>query len=157
MKSLDIRRVAGLTAVVASSLLVADLFLDWQRAHVEIAGVVQTDTSSMGWGGWGSAVGVFALLILVVALRDLGGHDTTARHVVAVGLLPFALLASTVLTVFTGDASVDVANTVSVEVDTTLWPAWVGLVLAAVASIAAFVPVLLEIGRPAPRGVPGPA
>lgn len=157
MKSQDIRRAAGLTAVVASGLLLADLFLDWQRAYVGIAGVVQTDASSMGWGGWGSAVGVFALLTLVVALRDLGGHDTTAHHLVAVGLLPFALLASTLLTVFTGDASVNVANTVSVEVDTTLWPAWVGLVLAAVASVAAFVPVLLETRRPAPRGLPGPA
>jgi hypothetical protein len=150
MKSHDIRRIA----VVASGLLLADLFLDWQRAYVEIAGVVQTDASSIGWGGWGSAVGVFALLILVVALRDLGGHDTTAHHLVAVGLLPLALLASTLLTVFTGDSSVNVANSVSVGVDTTLWAAWVGLILAAVASIAAFVPVAVELGRPAPRGVP---
>jgi hypothetical protein len=156
METHVVRRFAGLVAAVASGLLVADLFLGWQRASVEIAGVVQTEASSMGWGGWGSFVGLFALLIFIVALRDLGGNETTAHHLATVGILPFGLLASTLLAVFTGDASVNVADTVSVEVDTTLWPAWVGLLLAVVASIAAFVPVALELGRPAPRGLPGP-
>ena len=99
-------------------------------------------TEARRWAGADRAsfVGLFALLILVVVVRDLGGKETTAHHLAAVGLLPLGLLVD-VLRVFTGDASVDVADSVRVEVDTTLWPAWVGLpVLAVVASIAAFVP-----------------
>jgi hypothetical protein len=157
MQTQFISRVASLVALVASSLFVGDLFLDWQRASVDIAGVIQTESSSMGWGGWASAAGLFAVLIVIVALRDLGGHETTANHVLAVAVLPIGLLVATALAVFTGDANVDVANAVSVQVETTLWAAWAGLAFAVVAFVATLVPVLLHLGRPAPRGLPGPA
>ena len=152
-----VTRTASIVALVASALLVGDLFLDWQRVRVEVAGVADVESTSMGWSGWGFSVGLLALLIVVVALAQLRGTRTLAGHALTAGVLALGLLAATFLAVFSGDASVDVAGVVGVEVQSTLWPAWAGLVLGVIASVAALVPVVAELGQPSPRGLPGPA
>jgi hypothetical protein len=152
-----VTRTASIVALVASALLVGDLFLGWQRASVEVAGVVDVESTSMGWSGWGFSVGLLALLIMVVALAQLRGTRTVERHALTAGVLALGLLAATLLAVFSGDATVDVAGVAAVEVDSTQWPAWAGLVLGVIASVAALVPVVAELGRPAPHGLPGPA
>jgi hypothetical protein len=60
----------------------------------------------------------------------------------------------TVLAVLAGNAHVDVgASMMRVQVDTTLWPAWVGLALAGLMAAAAAVPYLARPGERTPTSI----
>jgi len=60
----------------------------------------------------------------------------------------------TVLAVLAGNAHVDVgASMMRVQVDTTLWPAWVGLALAGLMAAAAAVPYLARPGGRTPTTI----
>jgi hypothetical protein len=109
----------------AAALLLADLFLGWQRLTVSAGDVVRGDTIT-GWSGWGAKAGLCAACL--IALNMLRG-SSSSRLVAALGMLLFVALA-----VMTGEA----------EVGATLWPAWMGLGLAAVASATQAVPLLAE-------------
>ena len=76
-----------------------------------------------------------------------------ARPVIAVAL-GLGALVFTALEVLAGHANVDVgASMMRVHVDTTLWPAWVGLALAGVMAVAAAIPYLAVPGERTPTTV----
>ena len=131
--------------VVASTLFVADLFLGWQRVAVSMPALDVRSTAS-GWGGWGVLAGLCALGLLTLAIIDRPSPAS-----VALGL---AALVFTALEVLAGHANVDVgASMMRVHVDTTLWPAWVGLALAGVMAVAAAVPYLAVPGERTPTTI----
>ena len=64
------------------------------------------------------------------------------------------LFVFTALEVLAGHANVDVgASMMRVHVDTTLWPAWVGLALAGLMAVAAAIPYLAVPGERTPSTV----
>jgi hypothetical protein len=153
--SLD--RWAGLTVVGAGLLFILDLFLGWQKVSIAVSGVVDVEGTASGFRGWGLVAAVFAVVLVALVVAGLRAGPSVRR--------PFALTTSALglaisgaLAAFTGDASVHVqTNGVGVEVESTLWPAWVGLVLAVVAAAAALAPLVSELGsrhvhRAAPHG-----
>lgn len=82
------------------------------------------------------------------------GRDTPAspRRLLAELVLAVGLLVFTVVAIFTGDVNIT-AGPVGIEVDTTLWPAWLGLLLSAVIVAAPDVssPVHHRLGGPQPH------
>jgi hypothetical protein len=73
------------------------------------------------------------------------------RPVIAVAVTLFVF---TALEVLAGHENVDVgASMMRVHVDTTLWPAWVGLALAGVMAVAAAIPYLAVPGERTPTTV----
>ena len=126
-------RVARFTAAGAAALLLVDLFLDWQMASIRVAGIVEVETTAAGWRGWGFVAGVLALALVAVLLTDEG------RRVLAAALGLCTVVATTIAVV-TGDADVSGGPAATVE-DSTLWAAWLGLALAAVAFLATLVPL----------------
>ena len=67
---------------------------------------------------------------------------------------PWAHCVFTAIEVLAGNANVDVgASMMRVQVDTTLWPAWVGLALAGVMAAAAAIPYLASSGERTPTTV----
>ena len=121
MTSEALQQRARPVIAVAATLFVVDLFLGWQRVAVQMPAIDVRSTAS-GWGGWGALAGLCALVLLTLAIV---GRTTPAT--VALGL---GVLVLTALEVLAGHANVDVgASMMRVHVDTTLWPAWVGLAL----------------------------
>jgi hypothetical protein len=130
---------------VAATLFIADLFLGWQRVAVDMPALDVRSTAS-GWSGWGALAGLCALVLLSLAIVR---HASAATVVLGLGALLF-----TALEVLTGHANVDVgASMMRVHVDTTLWPAWVGLALAGVMAAAAVVPYLAVPGGRTPTTI----
>jgi hypothetical protein len=114
-------------------LLVIDLFFDWFKTAVDVAGVVTVQTTSSGWGySWGILAGILALAVIVFVLT---------RHAVWTLVCSFAMLIATGIAVFFGDASVTI-TAAGVSVDTTQWAAWLGFGFAALTAAAALVPFL---------------
>jgi hypothetical protein len=140
-----LQRRATLVLAAATFLFVADLFLAWQKVAVEVAGVVAVDATASGWRGWGLLGGSFAIALFVLSRHELWAGREVPRHETATALLGLGVLGTTALTVFTGSATVQ-TQSVGVEVQTTLWPAWIGLALAVVIAAAAFVPVVTSEG-----------
>jgi xanthine/uracil permease len=129
--------------VSGAFLLVIDLFLDWQKTTVNVAGVLTVNATSSAWGyGWGIAAGVLAIAVIVTVL---------ARRAAWTLGLSFAMLVATAFAAFLGATNVFVPS-VGVTVDTTLWPAWVGVGLAALTTAAAIVPFRGRLAAP-PRGL----
>ena len=132
--------VARFAAAAAAGLLLVDLFLDWQRAAVRVAGVVEVEATAAGWHGWGFLAGVLALALMAVLLT--AGGRSTVSAAVALGML-----AATTVAVVTSEPDVAGGPAASVE-ESTVWPAWLGLVLAAVAFVATLVPLLTHPETP---------
>ncbi len=138
------QRLASFAAVGASVLFLLDLFLDWQKAAVQVAGVVNVESTASGWDGWGVVAGVLALLLVGLAFKGLA----LGAFVAALGML-----AATAIGAFTGTASISPpVGPVSV-IESTLWAAWVGLALAACATVATAVPLLGTLFSRTPTGV----
>ena len=101
----------------ASLLLLIDSFLDWQQVDLGVA----TPGQSM-WHGLGFLVGVLLLVLILWELVDTFAPDTLRGMSLPGGLITLALAAAillfTLIRVFT--------------LDFRHWPAWVGLILAAV-------------------------
>jgi hypothetical protein len=127
---------------VAAGLLFGDLFLRWQdvsssRGYAE--GIAN------GWHGWGTFAGILLMAILLRGiLKALGARMGTFLDIVA----------SVAVLVFVVERVRDVGPTthglMTVEVESTLWPAWAGLVLAvtlAVAALAVLVQQLVDHHR----------
>jgi hypothetical protein len=152
----DLQRLATPFVVASATLFVAVLFLDWRQVSV-VAGPVQVDAGSWGWGGPGFAAGVLALALLLgeglrVRFHRWGAELVTA--IFAVGVLILAIAA------FVEDSvDVDVAGIVSTHVGDRSWPAYLGLVLACVLALAAVVRAMPERHPALPRlphpGLPG--
>jgi hypothetical protein len=136
-------RWARPVAAGATLLFLVDLLLNWQHADVRVVGMVHVHHVASGWHGWGALAGLCAVVLLAMLIAD------RPKATAAFG---FALLAFTVLAVAAGDTSATVHQPmVDVEVDTIRWPAWVGLVLAAVAALASVLPYLVPPHGLTPR------
>jgi hypothetical protein len=145
MTSEALRQRARPVIAVAAALFVVDLFLGWQRVAVSMPGIDVRSTAS-GWGGWGALAGLCALVLLTLAIV---GRSSPATLALGLGALVF-----TALEVLTGRATVDLgASMMRVHVDTTLWPAWVGLALAGLMAAAAVVPYLAVPGGRTPTTI----
>jgi hypothetical protein len=134
---------AAYVVVGGAFLLVLDLFLHWQKASVGVGSVVSIHTASSAWAGWGFVVGILAIAVISATL--------TRRVAWTLGLA-MAMLVATALAAFTGEANVSTQGVGVAVQTTTLWPAWVGLGLAAVTTAAALVPLLPALAAP-PRGL----
>lgn len=127
-------------AAAAAALFIVDLFLSWQRTAVHFAGAVHVDHMGSGWSGWGVLAGVCAAALVLLVLSGRVPASATA----AVGAAMFVF---TALAIATGDAHVGMhGRAFGVEVDSTRWPAWLGLGLAAIAALASSVSFLRERG-----------
>lgn len=140
------QRRANLVTAGAATLFLADLFLGWQRVAMRMTGVIDVHNTASGWSGWGALAGMCAIALLVLAVADRPSPAT-----VALGLGAFLF---TVLAVLAGNAHVDAgASMMRLQVDTTLWPAWVGLALAGLMAAAAAVPYLARPGERTPTTI----
>jgi hypothetical protein len=128
------RSAATLVAAGAAALLLVDLFLDWQKSAVEVAGIVNIESTVSGWHGWGFLAG-FAALVLMALVA------TAATPPVFNAGAAIVVLTTTSLAVFAGSADAPLGPAATVDAST-LWAAWVGLVLAVVAFCAALVPLV---------------
>jgi hypothetical protein len=133
----SLQRIAAVVALVASVLFLVVLSLDWQVATVRVPGVVELRAGASGWSGAGLLAGLSAIVVVAAETARLRGRSvapvfTAGAALVALGAMVVALLV--------GDADVVApVGGAAVEVDSTRWPAWAGLVLAAVAAAAALI------------------
>jgi hypothetical protein len=145
MTSAALQQRARPVIAVAATLFVADLFLGWQRVAVSMPAIDVRSTAS-GWSGWSAVAGLCALVLLTLAIV---GRSSPASVALGLGALVF-----TALEVLAGHANLDAgASMMRVHVDTTLWPAWVGLALAGVMAVAAAIPYLALPGERTPTTV----
>ena len=145
MTSAALQQRARPVIAVAATLFLVALFLGWQRVAVSMPALDVRSTAS-GWGGWGALAGLCALGLLTLAIV---GRSSPATVALGLGALVF-----TALEVLAGHANVDAgASMMRVHVDTTLWPAWVGLALAGVMAVAAVIPYLAVPGERTPTTV----
>jgi hypothetical protein len=145
-----IKRASEAALLGLAVLFLIMLSLDWHRTYVRVLGEGDAEAASSGWSGWGLVAGFCALAIVGLELdRQVRGRSHEGQTLVDLGLAVGAAIA-TVAAVFTGDASVS-AGGLGVEVGSTLWPAWAGLVLAGLMVVAAVVPTLPEANAEAPR------
>jgi len=114
--------------------LLVDLSLDWHKAAVHVADIVDVEGTSSGWHGWGFVAGV-AALVLVALVAAAATPPVFSAGAAAVAL------AATSLAVFAGSAEVPAGPVATVE-DSMLWPSWLGLVFALVAFCAALIPLV---------------
>ena len=145
MSAETLHQRARLVIAVTAALFVVDLFLGWQRVAVRMPAIDVRSTAS-GWSGWGTVAGLCALALLVLAIA---GRRSPATPALGLGALLF-----TAIEVLAGHAHVDVgASMMRVQVDTTLWPAWVGLALAGVMAAATAIPYLAVPGERTPTTI----
>lgn len=129
--------------VVTATLFIVDLFLGWQRVSVHMPAVIDVRNTTSGWSGWGALAGLCAIVLLVLVLA---GRSPRATATLSVAALLF-----TAIEVLAGNARVDVgASMMRVQVDTTLWPAWVGLALAGLMAAATAIASLAPPGERTP-------
>lgn len=117
-------RVGTARAVLlaAGLLLVGDLFLPWRTVCVEVGASTACGTRP-GWAGIGTAVGLTAIgLLLWESLLALDVRLPAAR--VASAAAAAAVLSLTIAELLLHDGR--------------RWPAWAGLALATVQTVAAF-------------------
>jgi hypothetical protein len=136
---------ARTTLLLLSVALLADLLLDWRRASIETP-AVDLEAGASGINGWGALAAVLVVALLVARLRD--ARPTTIL-VLAAGAAAF-----TIVEFFTGSATVE-TGAVAVDTSTRLWPAYLGLALAAAVLAAAAAPTLEPAPAAAPAAPPG--
>jgi hypothetical protein len=144
-----LKRVSERVLLVAALLFLVVLFLDWHRTSVVIVGEGDAQAGSSGWSGWGLLAGFFALAIVGLELDRVVRKRSHEGQALVDLILAVGVALATVAAVVTGDTSVG-AGTVG-----TLWPAWVGLGLAAVMLVAAYVATLPEGESEASRATAG--
>ncbi len=116
--------------LVGGVLLLIDSFLKWQDVSVSVGGVTVAAASRNAWHGWGFLVGLLTILLVAWLVARLAGMDI--RLPVSDTLAAAAL--GTLIALFT---------LLKVLVDNefrTTW-AWIGLVLAALVAVGAWLQV----------------
>lgn len=145
MDTRTIRDVAAAVAAGVGILLLADLSLGWYDVKVAVAGVVNISATASGWGQVGTVAGLLTIAMLVYMIRPLRGSGTvTHMQAIVTAVLGLGAFGFTVARALTGTASVTTPAT-TVQVQSTLWPAYAGIALGTViaaASITALVLVL---------------
>ena len=136
-------------AALIGALLFVDLFLDWHRASISVTGIVEVDVGSSAWVGWGAGVGVLLIALLLCEASRLVGADVAQRASAAIVSMMLALgvAAFTAVEFFSGTADVQEGSLVAEGENGKQWPAYAGLVLAALLVIAA----VAQLRRPAER------
>ena len=144
MRDLSLTRRATAVTVATAVALFLDLLLPWQRAAVQVAGVVDVHSTTSGiLTGWGTLAAVFALVIAGLGVRRL--RNGSRGRSLGMVVLALGMLVMTGLAVFVGRADVDVAQpALSTTVDATLWAAWTGFGLAVISAAASLVPFVPE-------------
>ena len=137
------------SVALTGALLFVDLFLDWHRASVTVTGVVDVEAGSSAWAGWGALAGVLLIaLLLWEGSRLVGAHFAQGASAAIVSLmLALGVAAFTAIEFFSGTADVQAGSLVAVGVHGRQWPAYAGLVLAALLAVTA----VAQLGRPAER------
>lgn len=118
--------------VPAAVLLLIDLFLSWQKACVDTP-IGDVCGTASGWDGfWGVLTGLLTIVLLVwiglqIASVDLSGVNmpvSDAMITLGLGVLVLAATLIKLLTIIGDESS---------------WPAYVGIILAAVTAYGAYV------------------
>ena len=141
MQTRDLRTLASIIALVASALLVVDLFGDWRAARVNVGGVVVVQSGTAGWNGVGALAGLAAIVVVAAELAHLAGRRD--RPLLVLGASLTALVASVAAAVSTTSSGVEVDSQVTVEPDVVLWAARTGIALAGIAAAAATTGLVL--------------
>jgi hypothetical protein len=145
-----LKRASEFVLLGSALLFLVILFFDWHRTTVKALVGPDLAAGSSGWSGWGLLAGVCAIALLGLEVdRMLRNRSHEGQALVDLALAIGVALA-TVAAVFTGDASVS-AGAVGVEVASTLWPAWAGLVLASIIVVAALISAFPEADAGTPR------
>jgi len=158
MDKRTIRDVAAAVAAGAGVLLLADLSLGWYGVKVAVAGVVNIDVNASGWGQLGTVAGLLTLAMLIYMIRPMR-HDgaVSLTQAVVTAVLGLGAFGFTVARALNGTASVT-SMTTTVQVHSTLWPAYAGIGLAAIMAGAAITALVLVMrGATAPSAVIHPA
>lgn len=140
MKLNWIVRLARPLIVTAGIALFVDLFLDWREVSVR-AGGFDIHVGSSAWSsGWGIAAGVAVMALVIAELPLLAGGQATSTPVRAGLLTSLAavLVGITIAGFATASVDVSVPDT-AVQVGGRLWPAYAGLVLAALVALGTFL------------------
>lgn len=145
-----LKRASEFVLLGSALLFLIVLFLDWHRTTVEALVGPDLEAGSSGWSGWGLLAGVCAIALLGLEVDRLLRNRSHEGQALVDLALAVGVALSTVAAIFTGDASVS-AGAIGMEVGSTLWPAWVGLVLASIMVVAALVSALPEGEAEAPR------
>jgi len=143
MDKRTIRDVAAAVAAGAAVLLLADLSLGWFTVRVAVAGIVDVDATASGWGSVGTVAGLLGLAMLVAMIGPLrrDGSVTLVRAAV-IGVLGLGTFGFSVARALNGTTSVTTQVT-AVQVHSTLWPAYVGIVLGAIVAGGAITALVL--------------
>jgi hypothetical protein len=117
--------------VIAALALLVDLFLTWREAPVKTQWINDT-------GGASALAGLGALAAALLVLFLISQFATSRRARVISGALAAGAAIVTFGEFFTGSANPSSSiGVVTVSTETTLWPAYAGLVLAIVLVLAA--------------------
>jgi membrane associated rhomboid family serine protease len=132
--------------VLAALALLVDLFFTWREAPVKTEWL-NDNGGATALGGWG------AIAAALLALFLMGQFATTRRARVISGVLAVAAAGFTFAEFFTGSANpASAIGVVTVSTEATLWPAYLGLVLAVVLVAAA----VSRVVQPPPARYPLP-
>jgi len=153
-----IRDVAAAVAAGVGVLLLADLSLGWYGVKVAAAGVVDINVSAGGWGHFGTVAGLLTIAMLVYMIRPMRRDGAVSLVQAAVtAVLGLGAFGFTVARALNGSASVTTMTT-TVQIHSTLWPAYVGIVLGAIMAGAAITALVFVMrGATAPSPVVHPA
>jgi hypothetical protein len=116
--------------LVGSILLLIDSFLDWQHVEVKFGGTTLGEGGVSGWHGVGVIMGLLTVVLLAWLLVRLAAVDINlpVSDAMTGALLGFLILLFTVVKFF-------------VDNEFRHWPAWVGLILAVVIAVGAWLAV----------------
>jgi hypothetical protein len=115
---------------VAAVLLLIDMFLDWEKVSAKIGGVEVASASQSGWNGfWGFLLGLLTIALLAWLIASMAGvtMQLPLPDAMLSAVLGLAILVCAVLKGLTDDYS-------------TVW-AWIGVALAAVVALGAYLRV----------------
>lgn len=115
---------------VAAVLLLIDTFLDWQKVSAKIGGVEVASASLNAWHGfWGVLMGLLTLALLAWLIASMAGvtMELPIPDALLSAVLALAILLCAVLKGLTDEFS-------------TIW-AWIGVALAAVIALGAYLRV----------------
>jgi hypothetical protein len=115
---------------VAAALLLIDTFLDWQKVSAKIGGVEIASASLNAWHGfWGVLLGLLTLALLAWLIASMAGvtMQLPVPDAMLSAVLALAILLCAVLKGLTDEFS-------------TVW-AWIGVALAGVVALGAYLQV----------------
>jgi hypothetical protein len=144
---LRIDRLASGVILAGAGIFLCDLFLDWHRVSVLAGGgAVDVRASSSGWTGWGGVAGVLAIALVLWQGREAAAAaaPTVLNSLVTAGLA-VGTLGCALDEAVGGSATVSATPVTLVQVGARLWPAWVGVGLAAAVALAALAQMLVRL------------